>query len=114
MAGYGRKDPAVTKTIGKLVGLLLTFYVFGEILDVVQTLLWTCPAYAPSINLSTVDDATAYCFNTTHSTQNATMEATGSSWFAGAVSFIAALTPIVAILGAMDVIWTGLKASNMI
>lgn len=107
------KGTSMTKALGRMVGLLLVLYVFDRILSAVAPLLYSCPT-GFLVNESTVGAGlTTVCYNTSGPTVG-TVSASGSTWFADAVTLIQTLLPVLGILGAFEVIWGTLKASGLV
>jgi hypothetical protein len=110
MAKYnkGIKGSSMTMALGRMVGLLLSLYVFDEVIDAVVPSLVTCGATHPTV-VATSTITTPLCTNGT-----ANIAGTFGVHFSTAISFVGNLFPVVGILGAFEIIYGALKRAGMV
>lgn len=120
VAKKGRLGGKMTKSLGKMVGLLLALYVFDQIVATVMPLLCkstecdltgTCTR----VSYNAANASTAVCTwrNGTGVGENITDVGLGGT-FGTPLVFVENLFPIVGLLGAFEIILTGLKATKLL
>ena len=102
----------MTKALGKMVGLLLSLYVFDEVISAIAPSLWNC-ATGYTLNESTVSLSSATCYNASNLSQ-ATVSGSQSAYFGTAMTFVGNLFPVIGILGAFEIIYTALRQAKLV
>lgn len=92
----------IVKSLGKLVGLLLSLYVFDQIIAVVLPLTFNCVGGSTYYNAS---DTVDYCVNGVN---------TGGGNFTSSLVFIKNLFPVMGIIGTFEIVYGALKQSGMV
>ena len=101
----------MTAALGKMVGLLLSLYVFDEIIAAIIPSLYTCTSgFALNETAATISSAT--CYNTSNTSM--TVAATGSQHFSTAMDFVSNLFPVIGILGAFEIIYGALRQAKLV
>lgn len=97
----------IMKTLGQMIGLLISIYVFDQIIAVVLPLSYNC--------------GTGYTANTTAQRCMLNTNTTNSSaWisipsnFASSLTFLQSLFGVVGIIGTFEIIYRGLKRSGLV
>ena len=112
MAGYrtnGLTGANMTKALGKMVGLLLSLYVFDEVIDAIIPSIVQCPATHPTALANSTISLTQ-CSNGTAIVDTGTF----GVFFDTAITFIGNLFPVVGILGAFEIIYSALKQARLV
>lgn len=108
----------MTKSLGQFVGLLLSLYVFDEIVAAVIPNLCTTPATPAgwdAVTYSALNSTTTTtaCIWTNGSEAQHTTAAMGG-WFGSAVNLITPLFGVVGILAAFEIIYGALRAAKLV
>lgn len=90
------------KTLGQMVGLLISLYVFDQIIAVVLPISANCVGGGSAYNAS---DTTDLCTNG---------PVTGGGNFVSSLIFIKNLFGVVGIVGAFEIIYKGLKSAGLV
>lgn len=107
-----KRNPMMS-ALGEMVGLVLSLYVFDEVIDVIMPLLYSCNGTTGYIVNSTslAPAATPICVNATY--LNDSHNASGG-YFGTALTFIRNLYPVIGILAAFEITVRALKKTNIL
>ena len=105
MARYnkGLKAGNMTQALGRMVGLLLSLYVFDQVISAVVPSMVVCP-YSNYTALTNATFSYPQCYNNSLVTSHAT--GTISTHFTTALTFVGNLFPVIGILGAFEIIYS--------
>lgn len=117
MARYNRglRGKGMTMALGQMVGLLLSLYVFNEVIDAVIPSLVDCATGWTASTNSTI--SVPLCCNNSAVNCNGVANSTAgtlTAHFSTAVTFVGNLFPVVGILGAFEIIYSALKRAGMV
>ncbi len=118
MARYNRQlsGAGITKALGQMVGLLLSLYVFNEIVVAVSPSFWDC-TNATHVLINNSLSAGSCCHSALAGScegTNASVAITAISHFSTAVEFVGNLFPVIGILGAFEIIYSALQRAGMV
>lgn len=105
--GRGINGSMMVGALGRMVGLLLSLYVFDEVIDAIVPSLVECATGYTVNTTSTI--ATPLCYNAT-----ANVAGTFGTFFSTAIAFIGNLFPVVGILGAFEIIYMALRQAKLV
>lgn len=110
----GLKGGGMTRALGQMVGLLLSLYVFDEVIDAIVPSIANCPTGYTVASNSTI--SAIYCNNATASYLGSGLTPTASFgvFFDTAITFVGNLFPVIGILGAFEIIYSALKRAGMV
>lgn len=109
----------IIQSLGKLVGLLLSLYVFDQIIAVVLPLAYNCSAVTTTVTLTGIKNPSVWTANTTggvcyQANSTATQTTAIPSMFGSSLTFIQALFPIMGIIGTFEIVYEALRQTGMV